>query len=439
MYSRYSFILHGALAVVLLLWHILLQRIARFLPFDLLAPSPATDGLSADLTNHIVVITGANTGIGKVTARKLACRGATVILACRDDQRGLEAAADINKQLKAMSTKEHPFAGKGKAQYMRLDLSDLHSVLDFSIRYRQQHSRLDILVNNAGMNTDALLPNGLQQLFQVNYLGHYLLVRCLLDMLVAVDGQGPAAARIINLSSVMHHNGQPNYKLSALRMFNSSMRASYSYYSDSKLYMNLLTMELNQRLSDSTRLDISASLLNHCQEHAQATKKRRPVLSLSVNPGAVSSDIWRSVPLRAIFDAVTAVVFLDVEQGSEGSVFAATLPEEVIRDYMSSHQWGAMETGRMCQRGDLPYIIPYAMHWTSLAFELAGPFAGPRFSSATIPLRSSATQGPREKNLHVDFDNPRDLAAGLWTYSAETCHRVLLQSGVPKEQIDFLK
>lgn len=442
--------LHGLAAIYLIICQKIISYILRL--FSLSMPSwfQTNAVFSGNLSGQVVIVTGANAGIGRVTAQKLASLGATVILACRDDQRGLEAAADINNTIKGLSPSEYPYCSKGKAQYMRLDLSDLHSIVDFCSRFRDLYKRLDILVNNAGLNTDDLLQNGIQQLFQVNYLGHYLLVRYLLDLMICTDS-GPKAARVINLSSVTHHQGQANFKLSALRLFSSSMRSQFSYYADSKFYMNLLTMELNHRFSDHAK--VQTSIDHIIRSSTQGVRKwyinrpTRPLIAVSVNPGAVQSEIWRSMPLRSLFLSVTKHFFLSTDQGSNCSVYAATVPESTLRNYMLSHDWSERNVGTLCLRGDVPYVTPYAMPLGLLAFEMLGTYAGPRFSGISIPKSSADCRHKGEiaraadrgdKQYNVDFSSPRELALLLWQFSAECCHRVLLQSGVTHDEADFL-
>lgn len=119
----------------------------------------------------------------------------------------MEASNEINELInKKTNNKE------GKAQFMRLDLSDLQSVIDFSDRIKEQFQRIDILINNAGLNVNSVLPSGIQQIFQVNYLGHYLLTRSLIPLLSTrnndLNNNNDDIGRVINLSSVMHHLGQ---------------------------------------------------------------------------------------------------------------------------------------------------------------------------------------------------------------------------------------
>merc|ERR1719223_1003807 len=145
-----------------------------------------------------------------------------------------------------------------------MDLAELTTVIDFAERIHEQFSKVDVLINNAGLNGHGLLSNGMQKAWQVNYLGHHLLTRALKSKL----------KRVVNLSSVMHHMGRADFVLSS-----TSTEANNGCYPDSKLYMNLLTMELNKGI------DLSNS------ETLQG-KKSAPLLAVSANPGAVRSDIW---------------------------------------------------------------------------------------------------------------------------------------------------
>ncbi len=373
--------------------------------------------LKNDLSNHVIIVTGSNTGIGRETSLRLAELGATVVLACRDEQKGRNAAGDINTRIQSLP--HH-----GKAVYMKLDLSDLHSVLEFSKVFKATYSRLDVLVNNAGLNSDGLLANGLQQLFQVNYLGHYLLVRSLEDALRCSNNNSllgefsSPMGRIVNLSSCMHHGGQPNFKVSALRKFSRFMKYKYSYYSDSKLYMNLLTLEINKRYFSGTQ-----------------GKSKRPVVAISANPGAVSSDIWRNYPCQKLYKAVTSLVFLNVKEGCDTSVFAAAMSDSCLDSYLRRFSVTEELRAGMSIRKDVPYLIPYCMPFPCLAFELFGEFVGARWGAVSLPNCSSIKD---TGFLGVSFSSPEDLSTQLWEYSAELCKRILIQSGTSLHDLSFL-
>ncbi|WP_327670280.1 MULTISPECIES: oxidoreductase [unclassified Streptomyces] len=141
-----------------------------------------------DQQGRTAVVTGANTGIGYVTARELARAGAHVVLACRSEQRGVAALERL--------TSEVPGA---QAEFARLDLGDLASVRAFA--EAREDRPLDLLVNNAGVMA---LPygrtaDGFETQFGVNHLGHFALTGLLLPGLLAAP-----APRVVSVSSGLH-------------------------------------------------------------------------------------------------------------------------------------------------------------------------------------------------------------------------------------------
>ncbi|MEU2245608.1 oxidoreductase [Streptomyces sp. NPDC019224] len=151
-----------------------------------------TQGWSArdtpDQSGRTAVVTGANSGIGLITARELARCGARVLLACRDERRGEEAAARIRHAVRGADV-----------EFAALDLADLSSVRRFAADFRAD--RLDLLINNAGVMA---LPygrtaDGFETQFGVNHLGHFALTGLLLPKLLAAGG-----ARVVTVSSGLH-------------------------------------------------------------------------------------------------------------------------------------------------------------------------------------------------------------------------------------------
>ena len=159
-----------------------------------------------DLTGNVIVITGANTGIGEQTAKALVKMGAIVVLACRDREKGEAAVLNITREIN-----ERDNSRSGKAVFMFLDLNDFSTIYKFVNCFKSEFSHLDILINNAGLNTNGVSAHGINLLFQVNFLSHFLLFRLLQPMLAAERSEGLKEARVVNLSSVMHHFGQPNW------------------------------------------------------------------------------------------------------------------------------------------------------------------------------------------------------------------------------------
>lgn len=141
-----------------------------------------------DQSGRRAVVTGANSGIGLITARELARSGARVLLACRDERRGKEAADRIRYAVRGADV-----------EFAALDLADLSSVREFAAGYRAD--RLDLLINNAGVMA---LPygrtaDGFETQFGVNHLGHFALTGLLLPKLLATPG-----ARVVSVSSGLH-------------------------------------------------------------------------------------------------------------------------------------------------------------------------------------------------------------------------------------------
>ncbi|MFF4903828.1 oxidoreductase [Streptomyces sp. NPDC001260] len=186
------------------------------------------DGVS-DWAGRIAVVTGANSGIGYVTARELARKGARVVLACRSEVRGNAAVDRILAEV--------PDA---VAECVRLDLGDLRSVRDFADRFPYEH--LDLLVNNAGVMA---LPygttaDGFETQFGVNHLGHFALTGLLLPTLLATSG-----ARVVTVSSEMHAMANID-----IRDLNSERRyRRWVAYARSKTANLLFTHELARRLA----------------------------------------------------------------------------------------------------------------------------------------------------------------------------------------------
>lgn len=183
-----------------------------------------------DQSGKVVIITGANSGIGYETARALAKKGATVIMACRNQQKG-EAAA---KQIRNANP-------KGTVEVMQLDLGDLDSVRAFADEFKEQHDRLDLLINNAGIMHPPFgkTTQGFETQFGVNHLGHFALTGLLLDLTMRTP-----QARIVTVSSGAHRFGRIDFDdLNAEKGYRAN-----AAYGRSKLANLLFTYELQRKL-----------------------------------------------------------------------------------------------------------------------------------------------------------------------------------------------
>lgn len=139
-----------------------------------------------DLTDQVIIVTGANSGCGLETSRQLSKQGATIILACRNAERGEAAAADVKGTFLAP-----------------LDLSDLQSIRDFVKAFEDKYDRLDALVNNAGIMAcpNAITKDGFEMQFGCNHLGHFLLMHLLTPLLLKTAEKTGKPSRFVALSS----------------------------------------------------------------------------------------------------------------------------------------------------------------------------------------------------------------------------------------------
>src|SRR5262249_19308726 len=150
-----------------------------------------------DQTGRTAIVTGANTGIGLETARMLAQKGASVVLACRNPDKG-KAALDCILAA----------APGAEVSLEALDLSDLDSVASFAARFASKHDRLDLLVNNAGVMVPPFsrTKQGFELQIGTNHLGHFALAGRLFPVLDRTPG-----ARIVVVSSGVHKVGHIDF------------------------------------------------------------------------------------------------------------------------------------------------------------------------------------------------------------------------------------
>ncbi len=188
-----------------------------------------------DLTAKVVVVTGANSGIGLEAARELARHGATVVLACRSPQNADGAIASIRESLGAAGA-------SAKIEPMQLDLASLASVRAFAAQVTQKHPAIDVLCNNAGVMA---LPyrktaDGFEMQLGTNHLGHFALTALLFGALRNVKG-----SRVVNVSSMAHRTGRIDFD----DLQGTKSYGKWSAYGQSKLANLLFTYELQRRVT----------------------------------------------------------------------------------------------------------------------------------------------------------------------------------------------
>lgn len=192
-----------------------------------------------DITGKLVIVTGANSGIGFHASKELAAKGAHVILACRDLNKGAEAADKI--------ISEYP---ESNLELMHLDLSSLKSIIQFSEKFKQNYENLDLLINNAGLMFTPYVKteDGFELHLGVNHLGHFALTGLLLDLLLKTD-----KSRIVNVSSGLHKSGKIDFD----NLHGEKTYRRIGAYGQSKLANLLFTYELQRKLESITSSSMS--------------------------------------------------------------------------------------------------------------------------------------------------------------------------------------
>ncbi|WP_068923865.1 oxidoreductase [Planobispora rosea] len=240
-----------------------------------------------DQHGRITVVTGANSGLGLVTATELARRGAHVVLAVRDTAAGEEAARRIG----------------GDVEVRELDLASLDSVRAFAAKLTADHPVIDLLVNNAGvvlLGPRRTSADGFELQFGTNMLGHFALTGLLLGKLAAAR-----RARVVSLSSITHKNAYLDFDD---LMFERDYRAAAAY-GRSKLATTVFGVELDRRLRSTGS----------------------PIISTLAHPGLTRTNLTpRAWEHRGRFGQVVArlglLVTQSVEQGALPQLRAATEP-----------------------------------------------------------------------------------------------------------------
>lgn len=192
-----------------------------------------------DQSGKVVIVTGANSGLGYESSLALGRKGAKVIMACRNTSKG-EAARDALLE-------EAPEAD---LELMTLDLSSLDSVQAFAEAYQANHEQLDLLINNAGVMAPPYqtTADGFEMQIGTNHLGHFALTGRLLDLLLKTSG-----SRVVNVTSAAQYFGNINFK----DLQSEKSYSRYKAYGQSKLANVLFTLELQRRLEAAGQETIS--------------------------------------------------------------------------------------------------------------------------------------------------------------------------------------
>jgi NAD(P)-dependent dehydrogenase (short-subunit alcohol dehydrogenase family) len=246
-----------------------------------------------DQTGRTAVITGANTGLGYETAAALAAKGAHVVLAVRNLDKGKDAARRI----------EQATAG-AHVQLQELDLTSLESVRAAAEQLKSNHETIDLLINNAGVmfTPRSKTKDGFELQFGTNHLGHFALTGLLLDRVLAAPG-----SRVVTVSSTGHRI------IDAIRFDDLQWERSYNRfraYGQSKLANLLFTYELQRRLQGTDTIAAAA------------------------HPGGSNTELMRNLPrLVQPLTALARPFFQGAEMGALPTLRAATDPNVVGGQY----------------------------------------------------------------------------------------------------------
>jgi len=252
-----------------------------------------------------VVITGSSSGLGFATAVEMARRGAEVVMAVRS------GIPDKGEKVKEKS-------GSGKVDMMHVDLSDITSIMNFADELKQKFDKIDILVCNAAVvpKKSRKTPQGLEQMFMVNYFAKFLLVNKLLELDIFRQEDG-AIPRIIFVSSESHRNPK-EFNLNGFGKYQDfkigKVMELYGHY---KLLMTTFATELSRRLNPDGKTYYSVFAL--C-------------------PGPVNSNIAREAPkiFHPLLKLTFSLFFRSPEKACEPVLYLAASKdvEEKSRDYL---------------------------------------------------------------------------------------------------------
>eukprot|EP01118_Nematostelium_gracile_P006322 TRINITY_DN2032_c0_g1_i1.p1 TRINITY_DN2032_c0_g1~~TRINITY_DN2032_c0_g1_i1.p1 ORF type:complete len:252 (+),score=61.25 TRINITY_DN2032_c0_g1_i1:93-848(+) len=219
-----------------------------------------------DMTGKVVVVTGANSGIGKETVRVLASRGAKVYLGARNPDKAQEAIKDIISKIGE--------SFENNIVFLQMDLADIQSIRSAAERLIQDEPEIHVLINNAGVMATPyeFTKDGYEMQWGTNVVGHFVLTKLLLPTLQSTAKNHPkGTVRIINVSSVGHKMAPRNgISFEDTRLPNSS---AWTRYGQSKLGNILMSKEIAKRYAEDG------------------------IFSISLHPGGIRTGLYQSTDM----------------------------------------------------------------------------------------------------------------------------------------------
>lgn len=237
------------------------------------------------LNGKVALVTGANSGIGAVTAKELALQGYHVFLACRDADKAQQVVNEIDQQ-------SH---GQAKVEFIQLDLANLDSIRACAAQFLAKKLPLNLLICNAGLaGHKGMTKSGFELTFGVCHVGHFLLTQLLTEKLIESK-----PARVVVVSSKAHRHAK-GIDFDAVIRPTESMGA-LKEYAVAKLANVLFVKELGRRLYGTG------------------------VTAYAVHPGVVSTNVWRSLPKPMV--KVLSRWMISPEEGAQTTLYCATKPQ----------------------------------------------------------------------------------------------------------------
>lgn len=254
-----------------------------------------------DMKDKVVIVTGANTGIGKATATYLAKAGAHVVMACRSRERGEKAVTDITQVVP-----------DGKLELMLLDLSNLENILSFVETFRRNHTQLHVLINNAGvvLTKNSMSRYGIEEMLAVNHLGTFFLTTNLLSILETSHGRVVSVASDAHSFSGSLSKEKLDHKHEQNKIGNEpGAVGTMKQYGFTKLCNILFTRQLNKNLRE----------------------QNSSVIVFSVHPGWVETELGRDGK-GSFVQKLEHMVAKTPQDGAVPSLFCACDPNLTVKE-----------------------------------------------------------------------------------------------------------
>ena len=245
-------------------------------------------------TDRVAIVTGANSGLGYQSSLALARKGATVVMACRNQKQGQQALDQIKQQVP-----------NAHLELASLDLSDLATIHSFATEFKSRHDKLDVLLNNAGIMAipRGETKDGFEMQLGVNHLGHFALTGLVLENLL-----NTAHSRVVTTTSFVHVIGRINFE--NLQMQRRYTR--YGAYAQSKLANLLFAFELQRRLAA-----IGADVISVAAHPGYANTSLQNTSAAA--SGSLLESLWYPIG--------NTIMAQSAEMGALPQLYAATAPE----------------------------------------------------------------------------------------------------------------